>query len=58
MQDNYRFSNKIDISEYDIITLSGLKKNGSEMSNSSNRFPTISIYINGELVNSGDFYNP
>lgn len=49
MQGTFRYSNKIDISNYDSAILSGLA-NGGPMSNAENRWPTISIFGDGEPI--------
>jgi hypothetical protein len=49
MKETYRYSNKIDISGYDKIVLSGLWNGGPSSTNES-VYPTLSIFGNGEPI--------
>jgi hypothetical protein len=49
MRETYRYSNKIDISDYDRVVLSGLW-NGSPSSTKNNTLPTITIFGDGNPI--------
>lgn len=54
MQQTYRYSNKIDISGYDEVKLSGLW-NGGSSSTKSSRYATITFFGNGEQIGWKDY---
>lgn len=49
MRQTYRYSNKIDISDYDSVKLSGLW-NGGPSSTKGNTLPTVTIFGNGKPI--------